>query len=52
MSQPRPNTEVADVIRTHGQAFLDTMGDSVSLAQKRVLRDLAACRTAARGWLS
>ena len=40
---------MADVIGAHGQAFLETMGSSVSLAQERVLRDLAACRTAALG---
>jgi hypothetical protein len=49
VEESRPQLEVADVIRTHGQEFLETMGDSVSLAQERVLRDLAACRTAALG---
>src|SRR5690606_7531281 len=45
----RPPLEVADVIRAHGQAFLGAMSGSVTLAQERVLRDLAACRTAALG---
>lgn len=49
MAAPRPQLEVADVIRAHGQEFLNAMGGSVTLAQERVLRDLAACRTAALG---
>lgn len=49
MEESRPQLEVADVIRAHGQDFLQAMGNSVSLAQERVLRDLAACRTAALG---
>jgi Putative transposase/Transposase zinc-binding domain len=52
MSAPlvlRPALEVADVIREHGQAFLDRHGGVLSTAQRRALRDLAACRTAALG---
>jgi hypothetical protein len=41
--------EVADVIRLYGQAFLDQFGASLSLDQRRVLSDLAACRTALLG---
>jgi Putative transposase/Transposase zinc-binding domain len=45
----RPRFEVADVIRDHGDAFLDAYGDTVSPEQRRVLTDLARCRTAALG---
>jgi hypothetical protein len=45
----RPRLEVADIIRAHGQAFLEAMGDRLSSAKQRVLRRLAACRTAALG---
>ena len=45
----RPALEVADVIREHGKAFLDRHGSMLSNAQRRALRDLAACRTAALG---
>ncbi len=45
----RPVLEVADVFRRHGDAFLDRYGDGLSHEQRRVLRDLTACRTAALG---
>jgi Putative transposase/Transposase zinc-binding domain len=45
----RPALEVADVIRTHGQAFLAKHGGWLSQTQRQVLRDLARCRTAALG---
>jgi Putative transposase/Transposase zinc-binding domain len=45
----RPALEVADVIRAHGQAFLDRYGSVLSTTQRRTLRELAACRTAALG---
>jgi hypothetical protein len=45
----RPALEVADVIRAHGADLLAVYGDVLSAAQRRVLRDLAACRTAALG---
>jgi hypothetical protein len=45
----RPALEVADVIREHGQAFLDKHGGWLSSTQKQALRDLARCRTAALG---
>jgi hypothetical protein len=45
----RPRLEVADVIRTHGDAFLDAYGDTLSSEQRRALADLACCRTAALG---
>lgn len=43
----RPTWEVADVIRMHGDEFLGK--HSVSAEQRRVLRDLADCRTAVLG---
>jgi hypothetical protein len=45
----RPALEVADLIRTHQQEFLDRYGPSLSARQKRVLTDLAQCRTEALG---
>ncbi len=41
--------EVADVIRNCSSTFLDQFGGSLSSEQKRVLDDLARCRTAALG---
>ena len=45
----RPRLEVADVFRRHGDAFLDRYGGTLSSEQRRALRDIAACRTAALG---
>jgi hypothetical protein len=45
----RPLLEVADVIRSHGEAFLQKYGSHVTPTQKKALRDLAVCRTAALG---
>ena len=45
----RPTLEVADVIREHGEAFLDQYGRTLTTTQRRALRDLAACRTAVLG---
>jgi hypothetical protein len=45
----RPALEVADVFRRHGDAFLDRYGGGLSREQRRVLRDVTACRTAALG---
>jgi hypothetical protein len=45
----RPALEVADIIRSHGAAFLDKYGATLSAAQKKALVDLAQCRTAALG---
>jgi hypothetical protein len=45
----RPLLEVADVIRSHGVAFLSKYGKHLSATQKKALRDLACCRTAALG---
>lgn len=45
----RPAWEVAEVIREHGEAFLAKYGGMLNAEQKRALRDLADCRTAALG---
>jgi hypothetical protein len=45
----RPLLEVADVIRSHGQAFLQKYGSHLTATQKKALADLACCRTAALG---
>jgi hypothetical protein len=45
----RPALEVADVIRSHGAAFLDKHGSRLRPEQKKALHALAACRTAALG---
>jgi hypothetical protein len=45
----RPRLEVAEIFRTHGDTFLDRYGETLSSEQRRALRDIAACRTAALG---
>ena len=45
----RPRIELADVIKTHGDAFLEAYGDTLSPEQRRALADLARCRTASLG---
>jgi len=45
----RPALEVAEVIREHGAAFLARYGKVATAGQRKALRDLAACRTAALG---
>ena len=45
----RPAVEVADVIRQYGEAFLAQYGSTLTADQRRALRALAACRTAALG---
>ena len=45
----RPQLEVADVFRDHGDAFVDRYGHTLSSERRRALRDIAACRTAALG---
>jgi hypothetical protein len=47
MSGHRP--EVADVFRSHGAEFLKAWGSSTSPAQRRLLRAISVCRTAALG---
>jgi hypothetical protein len=45
----RPALEVADVIRQYGDPFLNRYGGMLSGVQRKALRDLALCRTAALG---
>ena len=45
----RPQHEVAEVFRQYGDAFLQRYGDVLSSEQRRVLKDIAVCRTAALG---
>jgi Putative transposase/Transposase zinc-binding domain len=49
VSSHRPALEVAEVIRQYGHGFLDRHGSTLSDQQRRAVRDLAACRTAALG---
>jgi hypothetical protein len=45
----RPALEVADILRQHGEAFLQRYGSRLSGEQRKALNDLAICRTAALG---
>ena len=45
----RPTLEVADIVRAHGDEFRRAHGESLSVRQKRVLRAIERCRTAALG---
>jgi hypothetical protein len=45
----RPPLEVADVVRQHGDVFLQRYGQTLSGEQHRALRAIALCRTAALG---
>src|SRR2546423_15210218 len=45
----RPPLEVAEVVRQHGDAFLQHYGSTLSGTQHRALRAIALCRTAALG---
>ena len=45
----RPRLEVAEVFREFTPAFLERYGHTISPDQRRVLRDLARCRTAELG---
>ena len=45
----RHRLEVADVFRSYGLEFLAKYGDSISSGQRRVLKAVAQCRTAALG---
>jgi len=45
----RPQIEVADVVRRHGDAFLARYGHTLSSTQHRALRAIELCRTAALG---
>jgi len=41
--------ELGDIFRLHGPAYLTTFGDSLSHEQKKALRAITVCRTAALG---
>jgi predicted Zn-ribbon and HTH transcriptional regulator len=45
----RPALEVADIVRAHGAEFRQAHAGSLSARQKRVLRSIELCRTAALG---
>jgi hypothetical protein len=45
----RPALEVADIVRAHGNEFRHAQAASLSMQQKRVLRCIELCRTAALG---
>ena len=45
----RPPLEVADVVRAHRDDLLTARDGHLSAVERRVLDDIAACRTAARG---
>ncbi len=45
----RPALEVADIVRAHGDEFRQAHAASLSRQQKRVLRNIELCRTAALG---
>jgi len=45
----RPPFEVADIIREHGDRFIEAHGAWLTTQHRRVLRALARCRTAALG---
>jgi hypothetical protein len=47
MTLHRP--ELADVLRTHGDDFLDRWGHVLSRPQRKAFPDIRACRTAALG---
>ncbi len=44
-----PALELADIFRVHGPAYLAAFGDSLCARQKRALREISVCRTAALG---
>ena len=45
----RPTLEVADIVRAHSDEFRRAHAESLSAGQKRVLRNIELCRTAALG---
>ena len=45
----RPTLEVADIVRAHGEEFRQEHAASLSPRQKRALRNIELCRTAALG---
>ena len=45
----RPTLEVADILRTHGDHFLDRYRSSFGFQQLKAFRAIQRCRTAALG---
>ena len=45
----RPTLEVADIVRAHGDEYRQAHAETLSVGQKRVLRAIERCRTAALG---
>jgi hypothetical protein len=45
----RPALEVADIFRLHGPAYREAHGDTMTSVQRRVMRAIEICRTAALG---
>jgi len=45
----RPALEVADIVRAHGDEFRQAHAASLSQRQRRVLRSIELCRSAALG---
>ena len=45
----RPSLEVADIVRTHREAYEALRGGNLSFTERRVLDDIAHCRTAVFG---
>jgi hypothetical protein len=45
----RPKLEVADIFRRYGESYRQTVGASLTTAQRRVMTAIEACRTAALG---
>src|SRR5436309_14294734 len=41
--------ELADIFRRYGEAYLQKFGASLSAAQRRVMKAIQSCRTAALG---
>jgi len=45
----RPNLEVADIFRRHGEAWRTANAGHLNLTQRRVMTAIEICRTAALG---
>ena len=46
---PRPQLEVGDIFRTHGEAFRRAHDGHLSRGQRKVMSAIAQCRSAALG---
>jgi hypothetical protein len=49
MDTNETSVELADIVRAHGEDYLERYGWMTSWHQRRVLLDIARCRTAAMG---